>query len=84
MRGETQLTEQEKRGFQLFSTEYDRRQKQFGADCFHCHGGALFTDNQFHNNGTGINPLDTGRATTGATLIGAGFQLLQSIEAWTR
>jgi cytochrome c peroxidase len=62
MRGETHLTEQEKRGFQLFSTEYDPRQKQFGADCFHCHGGALFTDNQFHNNGAGINPLDTGRA----------------------
>ena len=22
-----------------------------GADCFHCHGGANFTDHSFHNNG---------------------------------
>ena len=32
-------------------TEYEPRSRRFGADCFHCHGGALFTDNQFHNNG---------------------------------
>ncbi|HEY0368687.1 MAG TPA: MbnP family protein [Chthoniobacterales bacterium] len=51
MRGEAKLSETEKRGFQLFVTEYDPRQQQFGADCFHCHGGPLFTDNQFHNNG---------------------------------
>ena len=51
MRGEGSLTEQEKRGFQLFVTEYDPRRQQFGADCFHCHGGAFFTDFGFHNNG---------------------------------
>jgi cytochrome c peroxidase len=62
MRGEAQLSEEEKRGFQLFITEYDPRQKQFGADCFHCHGGVLFTDNQFHNNGVAIDPRDSGRA----------------------
>lgn len=62
MRGQTQLSEQEKRGFQLFVTEYDPRQKQFGADCFHCHGGALFTDTQFHNNGLGLDARDLGRA----------------------
>jgi len=25
-----------RRGFELFSTEYDPRRGQFGADCFHC------------------------------------------------
>lgn len=46
-----ELSEQEKRGFELFFTEYDPRREQFGADCFHCHGGAFFTDHGFHNNG---------------------------------
>ena len=32
-------------------TEYDPRRGLQGADCFHCHGGALFTDHRFHNNG---------------------------------
>ncbi len=49
--GKTKLTKEEKRGFELFMTEYEPRSNRFGADCFHCHGGALFTDNQFHNNG---------------------------------
>lgn len=51
MTGKTTLTQEEKRGFELFMTEYEPRSNRFGADCFHCHGGALFTDNQFHNNG---------------------------------
>ncbi len=55
-RGGEPLSEQEKRGFELFMTEYDPRRQQFGADCFHCHGGALFTDHQFHNNG--LRPTD--------------------------
>ena len=49
--GRAELSEQEKRGFELFMTEYDPRREQFGADCFHCHGGAFFTDHAFHNNG---------------------------------
>ena len=49
--GKVELTDEEKRGFELFMTEYEPRTGQFGADCFHCHGGALFTDNGFHNNG---------------------------------
>lgn len=68
MRGEEALTELEQRGFQLFNTEHDPRRQQFGADCFHCHGGAFFTDNQFHYNG--LKPTDdpglekfTGRET---------------------
>jgi cytochrome c peroxidase len=51
MRGEGALTADEKRGFELFFQEYEPRMGQRGADCFHCHGGVLFSDHQFHNNG---------------------------------
>ena len=47
MRGETNLSEAERRGYVLFMTEQ-------GGDCFHCHGGEgnpLFTSNLFYNNG---------------------------------
>ena len=50
-KGKATLTNQEKRGFELFMTENDPRRSLKGADCFHCHGGAFFTDHQFHNNG---------------------------------
>lgn len=50
-KGSPTLTDQEKRGFELFMTEHDPRQGLKGADCFHCHGGAFFTDHQLHNNG---------------------------------
>ena len=49
--GKEVLSEEEQRGFELFMTEYDPRTGQRGADCFHCHGGPLFSDQQFHNNG---------------------------------
>ncbi len=45
------LTPQEQQGFLLFFTESDPAHGIKGADCFHCHGGANFTDHQFHNNG---------------------------------
>ena len=61
MRGAAKFSEQEKRGFELFMTEYEPRTGRQGADCFHCHGGALFTDHQFHNNGLPIRNADTGR-----------------------
>lgn len=54
LRGEAQLTEQELRGYVLFTTEE-------GADCFHCHGGAgtpLFTTNLFYNNALDATPTD--------------------------
>ena len=54
--GEATLTEQEQRGFELFMTEFDPRRGLRGADCFHCHGGAFFTDHRFHNNG--LEPTD--------------------------
>ncbi len=61
-RGEAQLTEEEKRGFELFMTEHDPRRQQFGADCFHCHGGALFQIQGFANNGLDATFTEPGRA----------------------
>ena len=56
-----ELTEEEKLGLNLFVTEHDPARGLRGADCFHCHGGTLFTDNLFHNNGLELDPSDTGR-----------------------
>lgn len=55
------LTPQEQRGLQLFITEHDPAQGLFGADCFHCHGGNLFTNHQFLNNGLEERAGDRGR-----------------------
>lgn len=62
LRGEAAFTSQEQRGFELFSTEYDPRRGQFGADCFHCHGGPLFQSQNFANNGLDDHFTDLGRA----------------------
>ena len=51
--GKETLTAKEKRGMELFFTEYEPRSGQLGADCFHCHGGANFSDHQLHDNGLG-------------------------------
>ena len=61
MAGFTQLSPEERRGLELFMTEFEPRMGQFGADCFHCHGAPLFTDHQFHNNGLDSSPKDPGR-----------------------
>lgn len=53
LRGAEKFSTEESRGFELFFSEYEPRSRQFGADCFHCHGGATFSDHQFHNNGIG-------------------------------
>ena len=64
--GETNLTAEEQRGFELFQTEYDPRRGQYGADCFHCHGGPLFQSQSFANNGLDADFKDPGRsAVTG-------------------
>ncbi len=55
-KGTATLTPQEQRGFELFFTESEPRLGKLGADCFHCHGGAHFTDHSFHNNG--LAPTD--------------------------
>ena len=60
--GQVQLTSMEKRGLELFMTEHEPRSKRFGADCFHCHGGPLFSDQRFHNNGLDdLSTRDLGR-----------------------
>ena len=61
LRGEEKFTAAEQRGFELFSTEYDPRRGQFGADCFHCHGGPLFQSQAFANNGSDGALVDNGR-----------------------
>lgn len=43
MRGEVALNATARRGYELFFSEK--------GDCFHCHGNALFSDNDFHNIG---------------------------------
>ena len=60
------MTDEEKRGFELFMTEYDPRRGLRGADCFHCHGGPLFQSQGFANNGLDAVFADAGRgAVTG-------------------
>jgi len=61
LRGGEKFTAEEQRGFELFSTEYDPRRGQFGADCFHCHGGPLFQSQSFANNGSDGAFADLGR-----------------------
>lgn len=61
MAGGDSLSAEERRGLELFFTEYEPRSGRLGADCFHCHGGALFTDQQFHNNGLEPVGFDRGR-----------------------
>jgi cytochrome c peroxidase len=62
IQGKASLSDQERRGLELFMTENEPRMGQRGADCFHCHGGMLFTDHQFHDNGLDLAPSDPGRA----------------------
>jgi cytochrome c peroxidase len=57
----TTLTAEEQRGLQLFVTEHDPARGLRGADCFHCHGGNLFTTHQFLNNGLEERSEDLGR-----------------------
>ncbi|MFN3917915.1 MAG: cytochrome-c peroxidase [Flavobacteriales bacterium] len=53
LRGELILTSDEFAGLNSFNS-------LTGADCFHCHGGILFTDNFFHNNGKNLVHTDAG------------------------
>jgi cytochrome c peroxidase len=50
-RGEVTLTPEEERGRELFFSEFDPFGSEKGAECFHCHGGFNFTNDQFMNNG---------------------------------
>jgi cytochrome c peroxidase len=59
--GNAKFTDEEQRGYELFNTEYDPRHGEFGADCFHCHGGPLFQSQDFANNGLDSAFRDLGR-----------------------
>ncbi len=72
LRGEVALTEDEQAGFALFVTEYDPVRGKRGADCFHCHGGALFSDQGFKNNGIDLVSADEGRAVATGKSSDAG------------
>ena len=61
MNGAATFTDDEQRGFMLFNTEYDPYHGQYGADCFHCHGGPLFQSQGFANNGLDATFRDLGR-----------------------
>lgn len=83
MREEDTLTAQEQRGLDLFVLEFDPVRGQFGADCFHCHGNELFTNNQFKNNGLDSSFSDSGRqSATGRTADAGKFKVpsLRNIE----
>lgn len=63
-RGEATFTEAEERGKELFFTEFEENSEKRGADCFHCHGSADFSNHEFMNNGldTESEFTDLGRA----------------------
>jgi cytochrome c peroxidase len=61
MNGAATFTDDEQRGFVLFNTEYDPYHGQYGADCFHCHGGPLLQSQGFANNGLDAAFRDLGR-----------------------
>ena len=51
LKGEEELSESEERGRQLFFTEFDPFGIEKGGECFHCHNGMNFSNNQYMNNG---------------------------------
>ncbi len=80
LRGEEAFTAQEERGFELFSTEYDPRRGQYGADCFHCHGGPLFQSQGFANNGLDTIFADIGRGKITGKAADAGKFAVPSLR----
>lgn len=61
--GNATLSASEERGRLLFFSEFDPFIPQKGGECFHCHGGFNFTNDQFMNNGLDSDPgfTDLGR-----------------------
>ncbi|MBL9117204.1 MAG: cytochrome C peroxidase [Verrucomicrobiaceae bacterium] len=65
VRKQAELTAEERLGLQLFITEHDPERGLRGADCFHCHGGTLFTNHGITNNGLKeLSPRDRGKFKT--------------------
>ena len=63
LKGTETLTVEEERGRVLFFSEYDPFGSTKGAECFHCHAGHNFTNDEFMNNGldTDLSITDEGR-----------------------
>ncbi|MDQ3142864.1 MAG: c-type cytochrome [Bacteroidota bacterium] len=63
LKGEVNFTTEELRGKELFFAETDPLNNLKGAECFHCHGGFNFTNNEYMNNGLDeeVNFRDFGR-----------------------
>ncbi|MCB0693983.1 MAG: cytochrome c peroxidase [Saprospiraceae bacterium] len=63
LKGEVTLTPEEENGRKLFFAEFDPNGVGRGAECFHCHAGHNFTNDEFMNNGldTDAEFTDTGR-----------------------
>ncbi len=63
LQGSAILTAEEERGRVLFFTEYDPFGSTKGMECFHCHAGHNFTNDEFMNNGldTDSSMTDEGR-----------------------
>ena len=59
-RGLESLTPEEDLGLRLFNGEANPNAPMRGADCFHCHGGNLFTNHKFMNNGLDTVITDPG------------------------
>lgn len=76
------LSEMEQRGFTLFFTESDPARGIRGADCFHCHGGAFFSNHQFLNNGldTDATLKDEGRAKVTGKAADRGKFIVPSLR----
>jgi cytochrome c peroxidase len=75
--GKAQYTSEEARGKKLFFTEFDPTGKEKGAECFHCHAGPNFSNDQYQNNGLDLeaNFKDMGRfAITGDASDKAKFK----------
>jgi len=58
--GIEEFTDSEKRGFDLFFRERDPVPFIKGGDCFHCHTGPNFSNNEFMNNGLDKDYKDLG------------------------
>ena len=84
--GKETLTTKEKRGMELFFTEYEPRSGQLGADCFHCHGGANFSDHQLHDNGLGegifTTPSLRNLTLTAPYMHDGRFKTLEEVVEW--
>ncbi|MCE7921971.1 MAG: cytochrome-c peroxidase [Haliscomenobacteraceae bacterium CHB4] len=76
--GSATLTDSEERGRILFFSEFNPFGTERGAECFHCHAGFNFTNDEFMNNGldTDAEQTDEGRQkVTGNPLDKAKFKV---------